>query len=242
MKLTRQSWLGVLAGLSAGSILRREAAGGFEQTDIRRVYNLWAPIYGLADVYLLGQLPRLRQIAVERLRLRPGSSVLEIRSRAAPAPISPISRNESVRTDAWWVSTIRRPCSKRPDAWLHERAGEMSRWYTPMPRRSSWRNSLTAYCWYWPPRWCRTGSGTRTSGGARQAWGWLVIADARLSERWYTRPFNWLADLLGVGAAADIGRRPWELLPRYLTNVGYEELLLGFLYVAWGQRVSRSGE
>lgn len=70
--------------------------------------------------------------------------------------------------------------------------------------------------------------------------GWLVIADARFSRRWYARPFNWLADLLGLGAAADISRRPWELLPRYLTHVGYEDLLFGFLYIAWGQMHPRS--
>jgi len=78
--------------------------------------------------------------------------------------------------------------------------------------------------------------------------GWLVVADARLSERWYTRPLNWVADILGLGAAADLpalptagrpgGRRPWERLPRYLHSMGYQELLLGFLYVAWGQKGS----
>lgn len=170
MQLNRQFWLGVLAGLSAGSALRREAAGGLAQVDIRRVYNLWAPIYALADVYLLGQLPRLRQIAVDRLRLTPGDSVLEI------------------------------SCGTGTNfPYLLERIGPSGRLvgidYTP-----------------------------------------ALLADARLSERWCARPFNWFADLLGVGAAADIGRRPWELLSRYLTNAGHEELLLGFLYVAWGQQ------
>ncbi len=67
--------------------------------------------------------------------------------------------------------------------------------------------------------------------------GWIVLADARLSERWYGQPFNWYADLLAIGAAADIGRRPWELLLRYVKNVGYEEMLLGFLYIARGQKL-----
>jgi hypothetical protein len=47
---------------------------------------------------------------------------------------------------------------------------------------------------------------------------------------------NWIADLLGVGAAADLARRPWRLMTRYLENTGSEELFMGFLYVAWGQK------
>lgn len=39
MRPTRQFWLGVLAGLSAGSVLRRETAGGLGQATIRRTYN-----------------------------------------------------------------------------------------------------------------------------------------------------------------------------------------------------------
>jgi hypothetical protein len=40
---------------------------------------------------------------------------------------------------------------------------------------------------------------------------------------------------MGLGAAADISRRPWEHLLSQLINVCYDELLLGFLYIAWGQ-------
>lgn len=241
MQLNRQFWLGVLAGLSTGSALRREAAGGFDQADIRRIYNLWAPIYGLADVYLLGQLPRLRQTTVDRLRLRPGDSVLEI----------------SCGTGANF------PC-------LQERIGPNGRLvgidYTPamleearhLVAREGWQNvalvnadaaSLELEEQFDGVLWVLAASvvpdwqmALERAVAHVKPGGRLVIADARLSERWYARPFNWFADLLGIGAAADIGRRPWELLPRYLTNVGYEELLLGFLYVAWGQRVSRSGE
>jgi phosphatidylethanolamine/phosphatidyl-N-methylethanolamine N-methyltransferase len=78
MKLRRQFWLGVLVGLSLGSVLRRAASRGLSQDSIRRIYNVWAPIYQLANLYLLGQLPRMRRLAVERLQLEPGDSVLEI--------------------------------------------------------------------------------------------------------------------------------------------------------------------
>ncbi len=78
MKLKRQFWLGIVVGLSAGSALRRVRTGGFRQDSIQRMYSVWAPIYDLGDVYMLGQLPRMRRIAAERLRLEPGASVLEI--------------------------------------------------------------------------------------------------------------------------------------------------------------------
>lgn len=78
MKTSRPFWLGTLIGLSVGSLLRRMSAGGFKQADIGRVYKVWAPVYSLANVYLLGQLPRFRQLAVDRLDLKSGASVLDL--------------------------------------------------------------------------------------------------------------------------------------------------------------------
>lgn len=78
MKLIRQFWIGMAAGLSAGSVLRHLGSRGFSQSSIGRIYKVWAPLYDPANVYLLGQLPRMRHMAVDRLRLEPGASVLEI--------------------------------------------------------------------------------------------------------------------------------------------------------------------
>ena len=55
--------------------------------------------------------------------------------------------------------------------------------------------------------------------------GWLAIGDAKRSSRLLGRPFNWLADLLGYGAAEDMTRRPWELLGEMLDNFLFERCI-----------------
>ena len=64
--------------------------------------------------------------------------------------------------------------------------------------------------------------------------GWLAIGDAKRSSRVSGRPFNWLAVLLGYGAAEDMSRRPWKLLQEMLDNFSYKEWFSGFFYVASG--------
>lgn len=235
MKPTGQFWLGILVGLSIGSALRRAGAGGFSQAGIRRIYGLWAPNYKLANAYVLGQLPRMRQLAVKQLQLQPGGSVLDLScGTGANFPylqeqIGPTGRLVGVDYTQAMLDEARRLVEQR--GWqnvelayadaatldLHEEFDGVL-WTLAASVVPGWQTALE-----------RVVSHLRPGGR-------LVVADARFSERWYARPFNWYADILGLGAAADISRRPWELLPRYLTHVGYKELLLGFLYVTWGQK------
>lgn len=65
--------------------------------------------------------------------------------------------------------------------------------------------------------------------------GRLVIADAKRSSLWYGRSFNWLADLLGYGAAEDVSRRSWEALREMVDDFHYEEWTWGFFYAAEGR-------
>jgi ubiquinone/menaquinone biosynthesis C-methylase UbiE len=237
MKLSPQFWLGILIGLSAGSALRRVGAGGFSQTGIRRIYRLWAPNYKLANAYLLGQLPRMRQLAVERLQLAPGARVLDLScGTGANFPyveeqIGPSGRLVGVDYTQAMLDEARRLIEQQgwqnvelvyADAAILSLKEEFDGvlWTLAASVVPDWQAALKRAVFHLRPG------------------GWFVIADARFSERWYTRPFNWYADMLGLSGAADISQRPWELLPRYLTNVGYEELLLGFLYVTWGQERS----
>lgn len=237
MKLTRQFWFGILLGLSIGSALRQANAGGFSQAGIRRIYRLWAPNYKLANVYFLGQLPRMRQLAIERLQLEPGGSVLDLScGTGANFPyleeqIGPSGRLVGVDYTQSMLNEARRLIVQR--GWQN-----VELVYTDaatLDLKEEFDGVLWTLAPSIVPGWQvvldRAVSHLRPGG-------WLVVADARFSERWYARPFNWYADLLSLSATADIGRRPWELLPRHLTNVGYEELLFGFLYVTWGQKGS----
>jgi ubiquinone/menaquinone biosynthesis C-methylase UbiE len=235
MKPTRQFWLGILVGLSLGSVLRRAAARGFSQDSIRRIYNVWAPRYQLANLYLLGQLPRMRRLAVGRLQLRPGDSVLEIScGTGANFPyiqehIGPGGRLVGIDYTQAMLDQAGQLVEER--GWrnvelLHADAAELDLnekfdgmlWMLAASVVPGWQEALERAVAHLKPD------------------GWLVIADVRLSECWYARPFNWYANVMGLGAAADIGRRPWERLSGHLVHVGYDELLLGFLYIAWGQK------
>jgi ubiquinone/menaquinone biosynthesis C-methylase UbiE len=235
MKPTHQFWLGILVGLSLGSVLRRAATRGFSQDSIRRVYNVWAPLYQLANVYLLGQLPSMRRLAVKRLQLEPGDSVLEIScGTGANFPylqeqIGPGGRlvgldytqamldeaRQLVKERGWQNVELLRADASGLD--LNEKFDGVL-WMLAASVVPAWQEALKRAVAHLKPG------------------GWLVIADARLSERWYARPFNWYANIMGLGAAADISRRPWERLPGDLIKVGYDELLLGFLYIVWGQK------
>jgi SAM-dependent methyltransferase len=235
MKVPRPFWLGTLIGLSAGSVLRRLSPGGFRQADIGRVYKVWAPVYSLANVYLLGQLPRFRQMVVDRLELRPGASVLDLScGTGANFPlleqrIGPEGRLVGLDYTSAMLAQARRQIEKQ--GWenvdlvqadaasfaLDERFDAVL-WILAASVVPGWQLAMDRAVVHLKP-------------GGR-----LVIADGRFSDRWYALPFNWIADLLGVGAAADLSRRPWQLMPRFLERTGYEEMFMGFLYVAWGQR------
>jgi len=238
MKANRQFWLGIVAGLSLGSALRRMSTGGFSQANIRRVYKIWAPVYNVANVYLFGQLPRFRALAIDKLRLRSGARVLDLScGTGANFPlletrIGPAGRLVGLDYTPNMLGQAQRLVKKQgwqnvelveADAASFELDEQFDAvlWTLAASVVPGWQLALDRAVAHLKP-------------GGR-----LVIADARFSDRWYSRPFNWVADLLGVGAAANLGRQPWQLLPRYLEQSGYEEMFLGFLYVAWGQK---SGE
>lgn len=235
MKVTRQFWLGALAGLGAASALREVRTGGFQQDAIRRTYGVWAPLYGLADFYLLGQLPRLRRTAADRLRLQPGAAVLEVScGTGANFPtieerIGPAGRLVGVDFTPAMLEQARGLVRRR--GWQNVELVEAD------AARLDLGQQFDAVLWTLAasvvPGWQ---AALERAVAHLKPGGWLVLADARLSEHWYARPFNWVAELLGAGAAADIGRQPWTLLPQHLAEVGYEELLMGFLYVGWGRK------
>jgi demethylmenaquinone methyltransferase/2-methoxy-6-polyprenyl-1,4-benzoquinol methylase len=241
MRLKRQFWLGMLVGLGVGGVLRRLSTGGFSQESIRRVYSFWAPIYDLSNVYMLGQLGRLRRLAAERLRLQPGASLLEVScGTGANFP----NLQERIGPTGRLVGVDYTPAMLAEAERLVEREGWQNvELLQADARQLDLGEQFDAVLWMLAatvvPDWqvALERAVAHVKHGGR-----LVVADARFSERWYARPFNWYTDIMGAGAAADMGRRPWELLPQHLTKVGYEDLLLGFLYVAWGQKEQNTSE
>jgi ubiquinone/menaquinone biosynthesis C-methylase UbiE len=237
----RQFWMGTLVGLSAASALRRVSAGGFGQANIRRVYEVWAPVYGLANVYLFGQLPRFRRLAVDQLRLRPGGSALDLSCGTGAnfpllvARIGAAGKLVGLDYTPAMLAQARRLVEEQ--GWENVELVEADT--TSFELDEQFDGVLWTLAASVVPGWelALERAVAHLKPGGR-----LVIADARFSDRWYARPFNWVSDLLGAGAAADLGRRPWQLLPRYLEGTGYEELFMGFLYIAWGQKPGKQAE
>jgi ubiquinone/menaquinone biosynthesis C-methylase UbiE len=233
----RRFWFGVLLGLSAGSALHHASRGGFTQQGIGRIYHVWAKVYDLADLYMFGQLKPLRRRAMDQLGLQPGDSVLEV-SCGTGANFAELERRigptgQLVGIDYTLAMLTEAERQVAQEGWENVELVQADAatldlgeqfdavlWMLAASVVPDWRAALKRAVAHVKP-------------GGR-----LVIADARYTDRWYVTPFNWYADIMGLGAAADIGRRPWELLPRYLENVGYDDLLLGFLYAAWGEKAT----
>ena len=229
----RRFWWGVLVGLSVSGVLRRLTAGGFSQTAIGRIYRFWAPNYELANVYLLGQLPRFRRVAVDKLQLQPGAKVLDLSCGTGAnfplleAEIGPEGRVVGLDYTPEMVAEARRRVER--EGWENVELVEADAASFELDERFDaviWMLAASVV-----PGWQLA---LERAAAHLKPGGRLVIADGRLSDRWYALPFNWVADLLGMGAAADLGRRPWRLMERYVERVEYEALFLGFMYVAWG--------
>ena len=208
---------------------------GFDQSTIGRTYRLWArPYQWFVPFYLLGNERRLRRKVVSALHLQPGQSVLDvgcgtgrnfpyIMERIGPdghligLDYTPAMLHEAqrlVRCRGWNnVALIRGDAAEL--SLQHEVDAALST--LAMSVIPDYRQALQ-----------RMVASVRPGGR-------VTIADARRSERSYARPFNFVADLLGWGAAADVARRPWETLRGLVDETSYEDFFLGFFYVAAGR-------
>lgn len=210
---------------------------GFDQNSIGRFYRLWArPYQWLVPYYLLGNEGRLRRKVVEALHLQPGQRVVDVgcgtgrnfptvMERIGPQGLligldyTPAMLHEAqqlVRRRGWGnVELIRGDAAELP---LERGLGHVDAALSTLAMSviPNYRRALQQMV-----------SSVRPGGR-------VAIADARRSERSYARPFNFVADVLGWGAAADVSRRPWETLRGLLDDVSYEDFFLGFFYVAAG--------
>lgn len=208
---------------------------GFDQSTIGRFYRLWArPYQWLVPFYLLGNEGRLRRKVVDALYLQQGQSVLDVgcgtgrnfpyiierigpQGRLIGLDYTPAMLQEAQRlTDRRGWSNVELIRGDAAELSLHDPADAAlsTLALTVIP---DYRQALQ-----------RMVASVRPGGR-------VAIADARRSERAYARPFNFVADLLGWGAAADVARRPWEHLGELLHDASYEDFFLGFFYVAAGR-------
>jgi len=205
-----------------------------DQSAIERTYQSWAKVYKwLTPIYLLGNERRLRKETIASLHLQPGQKVLDIgcgTGRNFPLILEKIGPSgklvgvdytsdmlgraqEQVEREGWQnVELI------QADAALIElgRTFDAALSTLAISVIPDYRSALDRMLAHVKPD------------------GYLAIGDAKRSSRWYGRPFNWVADLLGNGAAGLMSRRPWEPLKGMLNDFHYDEWFMGFFYVAAG--------
>ncbi len=206
----------------------------FDQTAIEHTYQNWAKVYDwLTPMYLLGNEKRLRRETIGRLHLQPGQTVLDIAcgtGRNFPLileKIGPTGRlvgvdytfdmlaraRERVEREGWENVELIQGDAARISL---ERKFDAALCTLAIGVIPDYRGALDRMVAHLKPG------------------GWLAIGDAKRSSRWYGRPLNWMADLLGYGAAEVMSRRPWESLREMLGDFHYEEWFSGFFYVAGG--------
>jgi ubiquinone/menaquinone biosynthesis C-methylase UbiE len=207
---------------------------GFDQDTIKGFYQLWArPYRWLVPFYLLGNEGRLRRKAVNALHLEPGQVVLDLgcgTGRNFPYIM------EHIGSQGLLIGLDYTPAMLQEAEQLIQRrhwsnveliqadAAELSLEQPVDAAVSTLAMSVI-------PDYREA---LRRMIGSVRAGGRVTIAGARRSERAYARPFNFVADGLGWGAAANLGRRPWETLAELVEAFACETFFLGFFYVAAG--------
>lgn len=211
----------------------------FDQGAVERAYQRWARVYDwLTPFYLLGNEGRLRRETIQYLDLKPGQRVLDTAcgtGRNFPLILERIGSTGSLLgldyTDAMLAHARERVARA---GWKNVELVQGDAASADLGQKfdavlctlaigviPGYRRALQ-----------RMAAHTKPDGR-------LAIGDARRSVRPAGAPFNWLADLLGYGAAEDMTRRPWEDLRELVADFHYEEWFSGFFYVVGG-RVRRA--
>lgn len=207
----------------------------YDQNTVKRTYQVWSRAYEwLVPIYLLGNEGRLRRNAIRALALRPGQAVLDVgcgTGRNFPFILEQIGPTGSlvgvdytpamleqarIRVDRQGGGNVqlvqadaaKLDLEKKFDAALSTLA---------MSVIPDYKSALERMCAHLVP-------------GGRMA-----IADAKRSTQWYARPFNFVADFLGWGAAADMTRRIWIDVEAQVDDYFCREWFMGFFYVAAGR-------
>ena len=205
------------------------------QTAIEHTYQNWAKVYEwLTPIYLLGNEKRLRRETIDALHLQPGQTVLDVgcgTGRNFPLileKIGPAGKLVGVDYTSDMLSRAQERVEREGWKNIELIQGDAAR----IELGQTFDAALSTLAISVVPDY--RGALDRMLAHVKPG-GYLAIGDAKRSSRWYGRPFNWVADLLGAGAAGMMSRRPWEPLKETLNDFHYDEWFMGFFYVAAGR-------
>lgn len=208
----------------------------YDQDFIERRYQSWAKVYDwLTPTYLLGNEKRLRAKTITSLRLQPGQTVLDIACgtcRNFPwilERIGPRGKLVGVDYTAAMLDRAREQIDRA--GWKNVELVQSDAARLDLDR--TFDAALCTLAMGVIPD--ESGVLNRMLAHVKPG-GWLAVGDAKRSSLWYGRLLNWVADLLGYGAAEVMTRRTWESLQEMLGDFQYEEWFSGFFYVAAGKR------
>jgi len=206
-----------------------------DQTAIEHTYQNWAKVYEwLTPIYLLGNEKRLRQETIAFLHLQPGQTVLDVAcgtGRNFPLILEKIGpTGKLVGVDYTSDMLARAQERVEREGWKNVELIQADTAGIELGRKFDATLSTLAISVIPDYR----GALDRMLAHVKPG-GYLAIGDAKRSSRWYGRPFNWVADLLGGGAAGTMSRRPWEPLQEILNDYRYDVWFMGFFYVAAGR-------
>jgi len=205
-----------------------------DQTTVEHIYQNWAKVYEwLTPIYLLGNEKRLRRETIGSLYLQPGQTVLEVgcgTGRNFSMILEKIgSTGKLVGVD--YTSEMLAHAQKRVEreGWENVELIQGDAARIELGQKFDAALSTLAISVIPDYRGALERMLAHVKSGGR-----LAIGDAKRSSRWYGRPFNWIVDLLGKGAAGMMSRKPWEQLNKTLGDFHYKEWFMGFFYVAVG--------
>lgn len=206
-----------------------------DQTSIERTYQNWAKVYDwLTPMYLLGNEKCLRRKTIDSLQLRSGQTVLDIgcgTGRNFPLileKIGPSGRLIGVDYTADMLVRARKRIEH--EGWKNVGLIQSDAARIDLGRRFDATLCTLAIGVIPDYRGALDRMATHVIPNGR-----LAIGDAKRSSGLDGFLFNWLADLLGYGAAEEMTRRSWELLRERLDDYYFEEWFSGFFYVAGGR-------
>ena len=206
-----------------------------DQTAIEHTYQNWAKVYEwLTPIYLLGNEKRLRREMIASLHLQLGQTVLDVAcgtGRNFPLILEEIgSTGKLVGVDYTSDMLARAKERVEHERWKNVELIQADAARIELGRMFDAALSTLAISVIPDYRSALDRMLAHVKPG-----GYLAIGDAKRSSRWYSRPFNWVADLLGNGAAGMMSRRSWESLQEILNDYRYDEWFMGFFYVAAGR-------